>query len=530
MKYLSRLLPVVVALLIVACDQPSEEEKAMGGTIPADYYLEDYRPQFHFSPEANWMNDPNGLVYYQGEYHMFYQYYPDSTVWGPMHWGHAVSRDLVTWEHLPVALYPDDLGYIFSGSVVVDRNNTSGLGTDENPPLVAIYTYHQPDIEASGASAFQYQGLAYSVDKGRTWTKYEGNPILKDMSKKDFRDPRVVWHAPSQKWVMILAVFDHLELYGSPDLISWQYLSSFGQGEGSHEGVWECPDLFELPLEGTAASRWVMLVSISAGGERGSATQYFVGDFDGTAFVNQNRPENILWLDFGRDNYAGVTWSDVPERDGRRIFMGWMSNWDYAQVVPTHPWRSAMTVPRTLSLVSLPEGFRIRSFPVGEFDILRKQVKEINKQLIIGGNDWSSYLYGREPLLDMELVFTNVKKHGSWQIALSNLTGDTLVFGFDDVTDYVFVDRSAAGETGFSDTYTGVHRGKRKSNTDQMAVRVLLDRSSLEIFADMGEVVLTEQFFVKEPFTSMRVQFPHDEVLVQGVVYQLNRIWPQGED
>ncbi len=295
--------------------------------------MEQHRPHFHFTPESMWMNDPNGMVYYEGEYHLFYQHHPDDVVWGPMHWGHAVSTDLVHWEHLPIALYPDEYGYIFSGSAVVDWKNTSGFGSKHNPPLIAIFTYHDVDGEQAGNNDYQTQGIAYSIDKGRSWTKYENNPVLPNPGIKDFRDPKVIWYEPDQKWIMTLAAHDNVRFYSSPNLKDWIFESEFGKGIGAHGGVWECPDLFPMELDGT--QKWVLLVSLNDGGPNGgSGTQYFIGDFDGKTFINDNSKNQILWLDYGRDNYAGVTWSDIPDEDGRRIFMGWMSNWSYAEVVP----------------------------------------------------------------------------------------------------------------------------------------------------------------------------------------------------
>lgn len=272
------------ALMLGACG--TNGKVADPSAVDTTFYTEPYRLQFHFSPKANWMNDPNGLVHYNGEYHLFYQYYPDGTKWGPMHWGHAVSKDLFHWEHLPIALYPDSLGLIFSGSAVADVKNTSGFGSMQNPPLVAIFTYHSMEKEKVGKTDYQNQGVAYSVDNGRTWTKYENNPVLKNQGIKDFRDPKVFWHEASAKWVMILAVKDHVELWNSKDLKVWNKLSDFGIDYGGHGGVWECPDLFEATIEGTSEKRWVMLVSINPGGPNGgSATQYFIGDFNCITFA-----------------------------------------------------------------------------------------------------------------------------------------------------------------------------------------------------------------------------------------------------
>ncbi|HAX96136.1 MAG TPA: hypothetical protein DCY35_06410, partial [Prolixibacteraceae bacterium] len=239
---------LILAIIAFGCNT---NQRQAGSSEKSDYYTEKYRPQFHFSPEANWMNDPNGMVFYDGEYHLFYQHYPDSTVWGPMHWGHAVSKDLVHWEHMPIALYPDSLGMIFSGSAVVDWKNTSGFGTTGNPPLVSVYTIHNMEQEQAGQNDFQSQGIAYSIDKGRTWEKYEHNPVLPNQGIRDFRDPKVLWHENSQKWIMVLAVQDHIEFYSSPNLKDWTFTGNFGKELGAHGGVWECPDLFQLEVEGS---------------------------------------------------------------------------------------------------------------------------------------------------------------------------------------------------------------------------------------------------------------------------------------
>ena len=295
-----------------------------------------YRPLFHFTPKQGWMNDPNGMIYLNGQYHLFFQHYPDSTVWGPMHWGHATSSDLVQWKEQPIALYPDSIGMIFSGSAVLDKNNTSGLGRGGIAPLVAIFTQHFMPGEKAGRTDFQNQSIAYSLDEGKTWTKYAGNPVLKTPNLKDFRDPKVIWHAPTQKWIMSLAVADHVEFYSAPDLINWTKESEIGKNLFAHGGVWECPDLLHFNLNGKTI--WVLLVSMNPGGPNGgSATQYIVGDFDGHVFKPFSA--DIKWMDYGPDNYAGVTWSNTP---GRSVFMGWMSNWLYAAKLPTAPWRGAM--------------------------------------------------------------------------------------------------------------------------------------------------------------------------------------------
>ena len=260
--------------LLFACngEQSIKESDKSGQLSTIQKNKEPHRPTFHFTPPEKWMNDPNGMVYYAGEYHLFYQYYPDSTVWGPMHWGHAISKDLVTWEHLPIALYPDELGYMFSGSAVIDWKNTSGFGKDGQPPMIAIFTHHEPKGAASGTSkTFQYQSIAYSNDKGRTWTKYAGNPVVPNPGIKDFRDPKVIWDDATDQWVMVFAAWDHVKFYGSPNLKDWTHLSDFGKEWGTHAGVWECPDLFPLIVKGKGEKKWVLLQSLNPGGPNGGS-------------------------------------------------------------------------------------------------------------------------------------------------------------------------------------------------------------------------------------------------------------------
>ena len=294
-----KLVLVLFVIVVSSCNSDQASKKSKENKLPSDYYTEKYRPQIHFTPPAKWMNDPNGMVYFEGEYHLFYQYYPDSTVWGPMHWGHAVSKDMLHWEHLPVALYPDSLGCIFSGSAVADINNTSGFGKDGKAPIVAIFTYHDFVGEKAGRNTFQNQGIAFSNDKGRTWEKFNGNPVLKNPGIRDFRDPKVQWYEPSKKWIMTLATLDCITFFSSPDLKNWTKESEFGKGVGGHGGVWECPDLFPLKVDGTGDEKWVLLVSINPGGPNGgSATQYFVGNFKGKVFQNENKSVEPRWIDY----------------------------------------------------------------------------------------------------------------------------------------------------------------------------------------------------------------------------------------
>lgn len=319
-----------------------------------------FRPDMHFTPAFGWMNDPNGLVYINNEYHLFYQYYPFGTKWGPMHWGHATSIDLIHWTHLPPALLPDEMGMCFSGSAVIDSQNTSGLfNQTSRSNVVAFYTAClQPEGATSGV---QSQAMASSLDGGLTWQKYANNPILPNPNIPDFRDPKVIWYESGQYWVMVITLGQSVGFYRSEDMASWVKTGEFGAAEGAHdEQPWECPDLFPIQLEGTDEFYWILIVGVQNGSHAGgSGTQYFIGQFDGMTFHNCNPQETILWLDFGRDYYAAQTWSDTL--DNKRLSIAWMSNWQYANEVPTVQWRSAMSAPRELTLVNVNGKLRLQS-------------------------------------------------------------------------------------------------------------------------------------------------------------------------
>ena len=338
----------VIIVIAMICTQPIFAQ-------PDEPYREPYRPQYHYSAPQWWLNDPNGLVYFDGEYHLFFQHHPESLVWGPMHWGHAVSTDLIHWQTLPIALYPDEHGAIWSGSVVVDADNSSGLVPGGG--LVAVYSH---DV--------QTQSVAYSNDRGRTWTKYSGNPVIGALAP-DFRDPKVFWHDDTQRWVMVIAAGKEIQVFTSANLIEWEHASTFITNL-STVGVWEVPDLF--PLDIGDVTKWVLLVSVNYGAPAGgSGTMYFIGDFDGTTFL-ADPTSHSLWLDYGPDNYAGTTWNNTP--DGKRIFIGWMNNWLYANHLPTDPWRGAMTIPREFTLVQTPSGMQLAQQPVETLEQMRTPV------------------------------------------------------------------------------------------------------------------------------------------------------------
>lgn len=471
----------VILVSMLSCSSKVEQPVQSRFTDP-------FRPQYHFTPASGWMNDPNGMFYYEGEYHLFYQHYPDSTVWGPMHWGHAVSKDLIHWEHLPIALYPDKLGYIFSGSAVVDWKNTSGLGSVKNPPIVAIFTYHDPVGAEAGRNDFQTQGIAYSIDKGRTWKVYEQNPVLKNPGIIDFRDPKVSWNDASNQWVMALAVKDHIEFYGSTDLNQWTKLSEFGNTIGNHGGVWECPDLFPLKDE-DGNTKWVLFVSINPGGPQGgSATQYFVGDFDGRNFTPQDSTER--WIDYGADNYAGVTWSDIPQEDGRRLFIGWMSNWQYANVVPTEKWRSATTLPRTVSLFKWNNRYELKFSPVNEIKELMERPKSF-----IGKADLEK--------MQARIRFDLSETDRAFFLTFSNDRGERLQVSLQ--MGMLVIDRTLAGVHQFSEVFPAIHK-MDINMLKAKEISVYLDEASIEVFVDDGKRVMTDVVFPTVPYNKITLE------------------------
>lgn len=441
-------------------------------------YDEPYRPVYHFSPYFGWTNDPNGMVYKDGEWHLSYQYNPYGTTHGNMHWGHAVSKDLVSWEHLPFIIAPDDLGAVFSGSSVVDVNNTAGFG--ENA-IVAIYT---------SAGRGQRQSIAYSLDGGRTYTKYENNPVLADPEQRDFRDPKVTWI--DGQWVMSLAVGEVIRFYGSKDLKDWTLLSEFGRGIGSHAAVWECPDLMKLSYCGK--DKWVLLVSINPGGPNGgSVTQYFIGDFDGKEFKADPLPYP-LWIDLGVDNYAGVTFGNTP---GRYVFMGWMSNWWYSNQTPTTYFRNSMTVPRDLSIKHNGKHLILASTPSPEIYAARGAENNIADLSVEG--EWNLYKILSDNRGAYEIDFTAVPESGdNFSLSLKNSKGEHVTFCFDWKKSELVLDRSESGLTDFSARYVTEPIVTPIVKRNEYKIQLFVDRLSTEMFINDGDVVFTNCVFPTE--------------------------------
>jgi sucrose-6-phosphate hydrolase SacC (GH32 family) len=399
------------------------------------------------------MNDPNGLIFYRGKYHLFFQYNPESNQWGNMSWGHATSTDLITWQELPLAISYTPTHAIFSGSAVVDYFNTTGFGSVENPAMVAIFTAHQHD------GLHQVQSLAYSTDEGLTWQQYEGNPVL-DLEMKDFRDPKVVWNTVNEAWVMSVVKPQEytVAFYQSQDLKQWALLSEFTNKNGT-DGVWECPDLFPLAVDGDPTKiKWILFVSVNPGGVTGgSGTQFFIGDWNGKEFLADDL--TMRWLDYGRDNYAGVTFNDAP--DNRRIYLGWMSNWEYAKDIPANPARGSMTIPRELSLVTID----------GKITLLQNPVKEILRSGI------------------SDDTFTITPTQSKSGIRFTHEDGTSFDIGYDPQSKEIYIDRSSAW---YEIESTSTHAAPFDAEGKPFEIRVITDTGSVELFVEGGRVSITD--------------------------------------
>lgn len=453
-----------------------------------------FRPTMHFTPPFGWMNDPNGLVYINNEYHLFYQYFPYANKWGPMHWGHAVSADLINWQHLPPALVPDEKGMCFSGSAVVDWRNTSGLFNNETQPGVLAF-YTACIVHDDGRDSEQMQSLAYSKDGGFSWNKLTDNPILPNPGLKDFRDPKVIWHEQSQYWVMVVTEGQEIGFYRSKDLRQWEKTSNFGLNEGKHDEMpWECPDLFPIQLEGSDVSYWVLIVGVQRCSHAGgSGTQYFIGQFDGERFTNHHDAETVLWLDYGRDYYAAQTWSDVT--DGRRTSIAWMSNWLYANEVPTKSWRSAMSIPRDLKLSQTESGLRLLSF-LPKLWLKQQDSVSLQSKVLSTGDRLNITPYYQAGVLKGDLAL----KKGS-SIAFEPLGNEYLVYTLQRheagyrLTSNRTLD--VEGEKSYQETFT--HEvSLDMPDTEIFQFTAIIDRCSSELLLQDGEFCVTDLSYSAE--------------------------------
>ena len=429
---------------------------------------EQFRPAYHHTPLWGWMNDPNGMFYKDGEWHLCYQFNPYGSLWENMTWGHSVSKDLIHWESLPNAVEPDAIGTIFSGSCVVDKNNTAGYGKDA---IIAYYT---------SAGEAQTQSMAYSTDGGRTFTKYEKNPVIVS-NVPDFRDPNFFWHEATQKWIMLLAAGQEMQIYSSPNLKDWMMESSFGREYGNHDGVWECPDLMPLNVRGTGQQKWMLVCNINPGGPfGGNATQYFIGQFDGHQFTCESKPEVTKWMDYGKDHYATVSFNNAPE--GRHVVMAWMSNWQYANQVPTKQFRSANSIPRDLDL-----------FVDG--DETYCGVTPSKEMLALRGNKMKKLTDACEMVVDVK---------GTMELVLSNAKGEQVVMRYDTKQQTFAMDRTKSGDVSFSEAFPATTIAPTHGALKQL--RIFIDHSSIEVFDADGKMAMTNLVFPSEPYNTIKVK------------------------
>ena len=457
---------------------------------------EQYRPAFHHTPLYGWMNDPNGMFFKDGTWHLYYQYNPYGSKWQNMSWGHSTSKDLITWEHQPVALEVDGLGHVFSGSSVVDSAGTAGLGKDA---IVALYT---------SCDASQYQSMAYSTDGGTTFQRYAGNPVL--TLESEARDPNMFWDEKAGQWVLTLAhALDHeILFFTSPDLKVWTLQSAFGKGEGAQDGVWECPDLFKLKVEGTDEEKWVLICNLNPGGPfGGSATQYFIGDFDGKTFTSDTDASGRIptkWMDFGKDHYATVSWSGTPQN--RRTVIGWMSNWQYAAEVPTTQYRSANTLPRDLSLFRAPDGeIYLASAPAAELTALRGTLACKAKKATAGKKSRVFELPAANRGICEILLDIDARKADSVSIDITNKAGERVALTYNPAAHTLAFDRRNSGLKDFSKDFPAVTVAPTFENGRKISLRIFIDRSSIEVFGNNGHFVSTNLVFPTQPYSKLSV-------------------------
>ena len=486
-------------------------------TSAKDYY----RPAYHHSPAYGWMNDPNGMIYKDGVYHLYYQYNPYGSKWGNMYWGHSSSRDLIHWEHHAPALARDTLGHIFSGSAILDKQGTAGFGKDA---ILAYYTAHN----THAGKQWQAQCLAYSLDNGKTFTKYAGNPILTPFDGvSDFRDPKVFWYAPKKSWYMIVSADKEMRFYRSQDLKKWDYVSAFGEGYGARPNQFECPDFFQLTDETTGKEKWVMIVNINPGcAFGGSATEYFVGTFDGKEFVPETAPEIAHWLDFGKDHYALVTFHNTG---ARTIGIPWVSNWQYANVTPFKQTRGMNGLPRDLFLFTKDGTSYVGAHPSKEVEALRKEQVSLSLPQSIGEEvRLLDALKGLEDSFELELELTPAAKTTRVGLVLSNEMGDELPIYLDLEKERITMDRTKSGLIDFGTKATPHDResndwrdrdGVNYQNDFAIAtwaplslctgktykLRLFVDRSMAELFVQGGRIAMTNLIFPRKPYATLRL-------------------------
>ena len=473
-------------------------------------YKEQYRPRFHFSPAINWCNDPNGLVYNNGTYHLFYQHNPFGNVWGHMTWAHAVSKDLVHWKHLPVAIPEENGIMIFSGTCVVDKNNTSGFGKNGKVPMVAVYTGHIENVNQS-------QHIAYSLDNGITWTKYNRNPVL-DLGKKDFRDPKIFWYEPKKFWVMALMfpVEHFVQFYSSKNLKTWNHLSDFGPA-GDTTGVWECPDLTQVPVKGVPGKKkWVLQTSQNA------SMQYFIGEFDGTTFTNENPVNKIVRPDYGPDYYAAIAYNQLPAAH-LPTAIGWLNNWNYANDIPTTPWKGAMSLPRNMSVKKINNEWVLLQKPVAALQSLRTKAWELKNETI----NETKLLPVKSQQFEMEIMIEPSALSTSG-VRIAKSGNSFFEIGYDAAKQLLYLDRSKSGARSFNKNFENLSRFETTLAllNRQLQLHIFFDHSIVEVFANNGEAVLTSQIFPDESDNGIELfSTGGKSKLVKSTIWKIKSIW-----
>ncbi len=492
-----------VALNVITSQNRSTVREAQGDACWDNFQLTDtidvanvekYRPAYHHTPLYGWMNDPNGMVYKDGVWHLYYQWNPYGSKWQNMTWGHSTSTDLINWEHHPAAIEPNGLGAVFSGSCAIDSLNTAGFGKDA---ILAMYT---------SAAESQIQSLAYSTDNGETFTIYPGNPVI--TLDSEARDPNMFFNPETGEWTLILAhALDHeMLIFTSPDMKEWTLQSSFGKGLGAQDGVWECPDLFPLTVNGK--EKWMLVCNLNPGGPfGGSGVQYFIGDFDGKTFTPDTDAEGNVttkWLDYGKDNYALVSWSDTP--DNRRTVIGWMSNWQYAAEVPTQQFRSANTLPRDITLFEGADGqIYAASEPSPELLSLRGALTLNVKSANVAGKGKAFRLPAQNDGICEILMDLEPQKAGEMTLTLSNDKGEQAVMTYNTKESTLSFDRTKSGITEFSQDFPGVTVAPTFNKGGSLPLRIFIDRASIEVFANDGKSVMTNLVFPTSPYTTLTV-------------------------
>ena len=457
---------------------------------------EKYRPVYHHTPLYGWMNDPNGMFYKDGVWHLYFQHNPYGSKWQTLSWGHSSSKDLINWTPEPEALEPNGLGMVFSGSCALDTNNTAGYGKDA---VLGLYT---------SADVSQTQSLVWSKDNGKTFEFYPANPII--TLESEARDPNMFWDAKAGQWVLLLAhALEHeMLVFTSPDMKEWTLQSSFGKGIGAQGGVWECPDLFKLKVDGTDEEKWVLICNLNPGGPfGGSATQYFVGDFDGKTFKADTDSEGKIptkWMDYGKDHYATVSWSDAP--DNRRTVIGWMSNWQYAAEVPTMQYRSANTLPRDLSLFRAPDGnIYLSSAPSPELLALRDKLSVNVKKANIRKKAVRYSLPEANSGVCEILLDVDARKSEQINFIIANNDGEKVVMEYDVADHTLSFDRRESGNVDFSQDFPAVTVSPTFEDNGKISLRIFIDRSSIEVFGNNGQFVMTNLVFPERPYTSLSI-------------------------